>query len=197
MTLAAVILAGGHSRRMGQDKALLPRGDRPLIHHLCTVAAACTPTVGVITPWPDRYRSHVPAAVNFIPEPATPERSPGPLVALSLAWATVTADWLLLLACDLPNLEASVLQTWSQQLDSLPPEVIAYLPRHPQGWEPLCGFYRQTCKSALKAAIADGTRSFQKWLANQPVVAIPQVPSGLLLNCNTPENWQQFSTPDT
>jgi molybdopterin-guanine dinucleotide biosynthesis protein A len=187
-----VVLAGGRSRRMGQDKALLPLGDRPLITQIVDAALACTPEVWVMTPWPARYRSVLPTMVQFMPEVATAGDPPGPLVALAQVLTQIQTDWVLLLACDLPNVEGEVLRAWRDQLVTLPPATIAYLPQSGAGWEPLCGFYRVDCRAILATAIAQGTRSFQQWLATQTVVAIPQVPEDILLNCNTPADWKRY-----
>ena len=177
---------------MGQDKALLPLGDRPLIGQVVTTAFVCTDEVWVMTPWVARYRPILPTKVRFIAEAAVEGDPPGPLVAFAQALNHVQTDWVLLLACDLPNLDGGRLQTWCDQLASLPPEVIAYLPQSSRGWEPLCGFYRGPCRADLEAASALGDRSFQHWLSEQRVVAIPQVPDDMLLNCNTPADWGRY-----
>jgi molybdopterin-guanine dinucleotide biosynthesis protein A len=187
-TLSALILAGGRSRRMGRDKALLLLRDRPLIHHLYTVAHNCTDHIAIATPWPERYRPLLPAAAQFIPEPP-PADHPGPLVAFARALPHLTTDWVLLLACDLPNLAGPTLQQWANQLPQLDASTLAYLPQSPNGWEPLCGFYRRTGLAPLEAAVCQGHRSFQPWLATIPVQAIPNAPPQQLFNCNTPEQW--------
>jgi molybdopterin-guanine dinucleotide biosynthesis protein A len=180
---------------MGQDKALLMQGDRPLIASVVQAALTCTPEVWVMTPWPQRYRPWLPSTVRYPLEPPAVE-PPGPLVALGQLWETVGADpavdWLLVLACDLPGVKGSLLRTWQAQLAGLPNDAIAYLPHGPHGWEPLCGFYRRTCRHSLHRALARGTRSFQQWLRDQAVVAIPQVPPPVLTNCNTPADWASY-----
>ncbi|MDA0867210.1 MAG: NTP transferase domain-containing protein, partial [Cyanobacteria bacterium] len=127
---------------------------------------------------------------QFILEPTAPEGTPpGPLVAFAQALSQIHTDWVLLLACDLPHLTGPTLQQWASQLPQLDASVIAYLPPGPKGWEPLCGFYRRTCQASLEAAVSQGHRSFQTWLATVPVQAIPDVPPNQLLNCNTPAQW--------
>ncbi|MEM1308899.1 MAG: molybdenum cofactor guanylyltransferase [Cyanobacteria bacterium P01_H01_bin.153] len=191
MKLAVVILAGGRSQRMGQDKALLKKDGVTLLRRTWEIAHTLTADVWVVTPYRDRYQSDLPTETQWLDEPA-PD---GPLLAFYQALLAVkiaVADWVLLLACDLPNLQAEPLQLWCQALPELPAEAIAYVPQTANGWEPLCGFYRSSCSPALEDYLATGERSFQHWLTRSPVVAIPRVPIAMLANCNTPADWQRL-----
>ncbi|NER84174.1 MAG: NTP transferase domain-containing protein, partial [Leptolyngbya sp. SIO1D8] len=125
--------------------------------------------------------------------PPAPDRVlPGPLVAFTNALTYIEATWILLLACDMPALQADILQQWHQTLPQVAAEAIAYLPRHPKGWEPLCGFYRHRCLPDLQSYVVNGGKSFQKWLHHQRVQTIPQVPVEILVNCNTPADWEPY-----
>jgi len=63
----------------------------------------------------------------------------------------------------------------------------ALLTHHAKGWDPLCGFYRRSCLSALTDYIKG--RSFQHWLAQHPVQLLPLPDAQMLFNCNTPMTW--------
>ncbi|WP_052050173.1 molybdenum cofactor guanylyltransferase [Leptolyngbya sp. KIOST-1] len=206
--VAAVVLAGGRSSRMGRDKALISLGSETLIQRTCRVAIAGADAVYVVTSWGDRYRPLLPASVQFIPEhplPELPETFPGPLVALvqALSWFQNrpggSPDWVLVLACDMPNLSATTLATWRTELAAIPSPYLAYLPQRQQRWEPLCGFYRATALESLRQyAIASSGRSLQGWLHQHPVLPIAQVNDAMLANLNTPadlEQWQQRRPP--
>jgi molybdopterin-guanine dinucleotide biosynthesis protein A len=198
MTLAVIILAGGLSRRMGHDKALLQRNGMPLLRRTWEVARSLTPNVWIMTPYRDRYLACLPQTAQWIAESPPPPGAPpaGPLLAFRNALEQIDADWVLLLACDLPKLQGNVLQLWCDHLATLPVTAIAYLPQTPQGWEPLCGFYRSTCLPSLQAYAATGRRSFQGWLNQAPgVMAIPSVPPDMLINCNTPADWAAVQQP--
>ncbi|NEQ44587.1 MAG: molybdenum cofactor guanylyltransferase [Leptolyngbya sp. SIOISBB] len=195
MKLAGLILAGGRSQRMGQDKALLEIGGVPLLRQTWEVADSLTPDVWVVTPYRDRYAALLPAKTQWIDEllPADATPPPGPLVAFGQALPMIEADWILLLACDLPNLQVEALRQWFQVLPGLSADAIAYVPKTAQGWEPLCGFYRRSCLSSLREYLTTGKRSFQTWLNQSSVVPISDVPVGLLANCNTPADWQRLT----
>ncbi len=184
---------------MGRDKAtiLIPSGcapdfdSVPMIRRIYDVVARCQDNDGmlanrihIVTSWAERYRSILPVECHFIPEPQ-PDR--GPLMGFVSGLTEVRSSWVLLLACDLPNLSTPLLQAWIDRLDSIPAQRMAYLPKQPdKGWESLCGFYRRSCLDSLSAYIAAGGRSFQGWLAASPVTELPIADRTCLVNCNTP-----------
>lgn len=186
----SLILAGGQSRRMGQDKALLFWQGKTLLQNVYEVAAACTPDVYLISPWPERYQVVVPNVICL----QESIMGAGPLVALNQALldsvlASSQPAWILLLACDMPCLDPQVLKILQQSLAQLPAEVLALVPRHANGqWEPLCGFYRLQAQPHLQQFIQQGGRSFQTWLTNLPVQALEVTPNmtKMFWNCNTP-----------
>lgn len=184
--ITAIVLAGGRSSRMGEDKALISLQGVPLLQRVCGIAASCADTVYVVTPWPERYQHLDLPNCQFIRECP---HSQGPLVGFAQGLTQVDTEWMLLLACDLPKLQVEVLQDWIAKLDSVDDDAIAALAHHPQGWEVLCGFYRRRCLPQLLEFINQGGRSFQKWLQNYPVQTLPLSDPNILFNCNTPEDW--------
>ncbi|MEO1295603.1 MAG: NTP transferase domain-containing protein, partial [Cyanobacteria bacterium J06636_16] len=103
MTLAVLILAGGMSRRMGQDKALLELEGISLLRRTWNIAHTLTDAVWVVTSRPEQYQSLLPPNAQWIREtpPASDTVPPGPLVAFTQALTQIKTDWILLLACDL------------------------------------------------------------------------------------------------
>lgn len=189
--LAAIILAGGKSTRMGQDKALLTINNHSLLTHVCTVAQDSLKWVYVVTPWVKKYQHLVPPQVQLIEETIvlTNTDTNCPLIGFYQALQQVSAEWVLLLACDLPKLNSVMIKEWLVYLDHVPTSAIALLPRSDKGWEPLCGFYRYSCLPLLEAYINRGGKSFQKWLAQYFVQELPISDRSILFNCNTWEDW--------
>lgn len=197
--LSAIVLAGGQSSRMGQDKALVSIGNQTMLQHVCAVAQQCASPVYVVTPWIDRYQDllsqEATSPIHFVQERGLSAQDSlhGPLVGFTQGLSQVQTEWVLLLACDLPRLQANVLQHWSALLPNIDQNTIALLPKNPQGWwEPLCGFYRCRCLNDLQRFIAAGGRSFQRWLSQQTVQALPLADPEILWNCNTPEDVAAF-----
>jgi molybdopterin-guanine dinucleotide biosynthesis protein A len=185
--LTAIVLAGGKSSRMGEDKALICIQGTPLLQQVCHIAQGCADTVYIVTPWPERYQHLVLPNCQFVPEISSPDTQ-GPLVGFAQGLTQVQTDWVLLLACDLPKLRVEVLQNWAQTLDNLAEDAIASLVQHTKGWEPLCGFYRRRCLPQLLEFISHGGRSFQQWLQQHQVAVFSLPERDMLFNCNTPED---------
>jgi molybdenum cofactor guanylyltransferase len=178
---------------MGMDKATISIEGVPLIRRIYNVVAACSDNdfttlahrIYVITPWAERYQPILPVSCLFLTEQQPHQ---GPLIGFAASLAEITSDWVLLLACDLPNLSTSAVQSWIGELADVSSQSMAYLPQNLEGkgWEPLCGFYRRSCLASLLAYIEAGGRSFQGWLANCTVTELPISDRQLLFNCNTP-----------
>jgi molybdopterin-guanine dinucleotide biosynthesis protein A len=197
---AAIVLAGGQSSRMGQDKALLNLGGETLIAHTCRIAVDCGHQVYVVTPFAESYRDHLPESAKIVletPLPGQTELHHGPLVGLmqglnALTSLSLVAPWVLVLACDLPNLSSAVLQQWQSVVQTQPEDILTCLPQRQGRWEPLCGFYRLTSLSSIKHYIHQGGRSFQGWLRQQSVKPLPLSDDRMLMNLNTRDDWQQW-----
>jgi molybdenum cofactor guanylyltransferase len=185
--VTALVLAGGQSSRMGTDKALLPWQGMPLLRRVVEVAQECCETVRIVTPWPERYRHLVSSSIDWCLE--GPGRA-GPLVALAQGFKAVRTPWILLLACDMPQLDPRILSDWIAQLPT--PEadstVLAYVPYYQSRWEPLCGLYKVAGLPMLEAFIAEGGRSFQTWLSRIGAmpIQVDNAIASMLYNCNTP-----------
>jgi molybdopterin-guanine dinucleotide biosynthesis protein A len=188
--VTAIVLAGGKSTRMGRDKALIPIHGVPMLQLICTIAEACTDKVYIVTPWPERYQELLTPKSQFIPEVPLPgetgnePRTHGPLVGFIQGLAAVETNWVLLLACDLPNLRLEILQDWISKLDTIPENKIAALVQNNQIWQPLCGFYRCRCLPELRQYIEQGGRSFQQWLKSYSVEVLLLEDSQMLFNFN-------------
>jgi molybdenum cofactor guanylyltransferase len=187
--VTAVILAGGQSSRMGTDKALLPWQGIPLIQRVVEVAQKSCAVVCIVTPWPERYRYLVPNSIHWRLE--SPGNT-GPLVALAKGFGMVQTPWVLLLACDMPQLDPKVLSGWIAQLPTHDSDstAIAYVPYYQSRWEPLCGLYKVAGLPMLQTFIQGGGRSFQTWLSQIKAVPLEVNDStaSMLYNCNTPED---------
>ncbi len=184
-TLVTLILAGGKSSRMGRDKALVDYQGKPMLQRVYQVAAACTEQVYVLTPWIERYQNILPSNCQYLIES---QPGKGPVNGLSEGLAQISADWILLLACDLPLLNVEILQSWINKLPQIPTSTLALVPQRSQIWEPMCGFYRKEVKTELDSFLKMGKRSFQELLSGIEVEAlnVDEKADLMLFNCNSP-----------
>ena len=190
MSLSTIILAGGKSSRMGTDKALININGVPLLTRICNAALSCNSPVYIVTPWPEKYQDILPKNCIIIPES---HHNNGPLWGFYYGLKSIpSSEWVLLLACDLPHLNSTVLQSWILQLNHVDQGAIALLPSHSKGWHPLCGFYRYNCFSLLEKFIKNGDKSFQKWLQKYHVQELQVHDQKVLFNCNTPEDLAEI-----
>ncbi len=213
-----MILAGGRSQRMGRDKALLPMATgQPLLLRTVQVAERLAQNIVVVTPWPERYRALLSKSVILVKEPLPPAysskplsdgttsdapASAGPLSGFAYGWQAIPSSWCLLLACDLPYLDASYLQRWWGWLSALENSSSDLSPRSPlplaslvpsksskKGWEPLCGYYHRRCIPSLEQQLESDQKAFQSWLSKIPIAPYQAMPEQMLFNCNTPGDW--------
>ncbi len=186
--VTSIVLAGGQSKRMGRDKALLELDGTPLLTRTCNSALTVSNIVYVVSS--RDYVGVIPEGCDRIDDGVLN----GPLYAFAEALNQIgdklQTNWILLLSCDLPYLDSDTINQWILQLDQVPDDAIAYLAKNQAGFsEVLCGFYRIECKSSLIEYINQGGRSFQRWLSSQNVAELHWDDRTIFFNCNTLEEW--------
>ncbi len=183
---SAILLAGGQSRRLGQDKALLDLGQGPNIVRIAALLKELCSEVILVTDFPGRY-SHLGMEVRW-----AHDRLPGqgPLVALEAGLEAATHPFALAVACDLPFLNVQLLR-YMLEKDR---DYDALVPRWRGKWHPLHAIYARRALAQVRASIARGERSLEALLPHLQVHPLrPQEirridPKGLsLFNLNTPQ----------
>jgi molybdopterin-guanine dinucleotide biosynthesis protein A len=167
-----VVLAGGESRRMGRDKALLVLPGGSLPERAALRLAAVCPEVAVA----DRGRGLVPELPSIGDGPGS-----GPaagILGVALAWPGRS---LLVLACDLPEVPAALLQELAR-----PSRFDWVLPRLEGRVEPLCALYRPPALAALASQVALGNLAPQR-LTEAPGLSIRYLGRELLARFGLPE----------
>ncbi|HEX5789620.1 MAG TPA: molybdenum cofactor guanylyltransferase [Luteolibacter sp.] len=193
--LHGLLLAGGRSTRMGSDKAALLHPDgRPLARRGVDLLAEVCDQVMVSL----RHDQEAPPLIeegslmHIVRDPQG--GSEGPLVGiLSAMRSAPEADWLVL-ACDLPRLDAPTLR---HLLDSRRPgeTFLSYRSEFDSLPEPLCAFYAAEARPILEQAQASGLRCPRKVLIQNDCRLIDPVIQRALDNANTPQDWISSTTP--
>jgi molybdenum cofactor guanylyltransferase len=99
--VAAFVLAGGQSTRMGRDKALLNFAGRPLIAHALGILSEAGLSAAILGARPDLS--------SFAPVIGDTEPGRGPLAGICAALASTPARHAVFLSVDQPLLPASLL----------------------------------------------------------------------------------------
>ncbi len=188
--LDAVILAGGRSRRLGADKALLPFGGEPLLRIIVDRVSRVCPRVFVAVDSAGRYEQ-LGLPVELVAD-VTPGH--GPLSGLQVGLRACASQHALFLACDLPFLNTQLLRHMAQ----LPRSYQALVPRLEGRWHPLHAIYSRSVLPSVDAMLAAGGGSLRDLLARLDVRPIeeeelrPLDPDGLaLLNLNAPADLRR------
>ena len=152
--LLGAVLAGGHSRRYGRDKATEVVGGQPQIARAVAALEQVLEDVVVVTSRP------LSSAVDV---PVVPDRhhDAGPLGGLHSALHEAVArgrSGVLLLACDMPLVTSEILGAVARAA----PDAPAVAPRRDGGIEPLCAVYRVGALPTVEALLGGDDRSLHR-----------------------------------
>ena len=184
--LAAVVLAGGASRRMGRDKATLVHDGTTLVERTVnTVAARCAPVFVIAAP--GQALPTLSAEVL-----RDEERGVGPLLATGRglrAAAEAGRELAFVCAVDLPFLTSEVVDLLAGHAAGLA-GVDVVLP-----WDGreqyLVGIYRTALADRISALTAAGERSMKALIAQVDTQQIVLPEQRALTNVNTPEDLER------
>jgi molybdopterin-guanine dinucleotide biosynthesis protein MobB len=140
--LSAAVQAGGRSRRLGRNKALLQINESTVIEQvLKTVSRFCS-HVKIVTNSPDEYK-HLGLETTTDIRPGG-----GPLSGIHTALSLSPTEYVLVVSCDIPLIGPEHIELL---LSAYPGSDIT-LYKH-KNFEPLCAIYRRTCIDALEELI--------------------------------------------
>jgi len=187
--VSAIILAGGQSRRMGRDKALIAFEDRPIIAHVIDTLRELSDDVLVVSNRSAAYESF---GIRIVPDADPPS---GPLGGISAGLAAAQHDLAIVVACDMPFLNTQLLRSLVDRAVN----VDAVVPLTGDQFEPLHAVYRRTCLAAIERHLAGGDRRVISFFDEVRVKAVPETdwrsldPTGRsIANLNTPDDLLQL-----
>lgn len=175
---AALVIAGGLSRRMGADKATLLLDGRPLLWH---AVRACAGSRAVVVVGPARFAALVEGFDAHFAREDPPGGGPAAGIAAGVAALGEDTETVQLLPCDLVD-PAGLVRRLDETAWS---EAQALVPVDEQGWPQfLYGRYRL---AVLRDAVAGPVRdvSVRRLLRDLPRREV-EVPTGLLRDVDDP-----------
>ena len=160
---SALILAGGFSRRLGQDKGLIDLAGKPLILHVVDrVSKVVDETVVVVGSCvqKEKFESLSGHKANVV---ADKHEAQSPLVGALTGFESAKGEYSLLLPCDTPFISSQIAQFL---LDTCVNKG-AVIPRWPSGYiEPLQAAYQtKLALTAAKEALEQGKLDLRSMIA--------------------------------
>jgi molybdopterin-guanine dinucleotide biosynthesis protein A len=194
-TVAGYVLAGGRSKRFGQDKARVQLGGEMMLTRTCRLVREVSGSVTVVADRKSRYA----ASDVWVVEDLWPGEGPlgGILTALLATAETVGGrDWNFIVSCDMPFLTREWLTFLiGRSLASRSQVVLAHSAAGP---EPLCACWRTDAAETLRGALETGVRKVTDGVALLRSEVLDERDwkrfdsrGRLFWNMNTAEDYQQ------
>ena len=184
--LYGLLLTGGHSRRMQRDKANLEYAGQPQLRRALALLEPLVANTFVSVradQLNDPQRNAHPCIVDRLPDA-------GPIGGILAALrAHPQAAWLVL-ACDLPFLDAATLQQLIAERDSRR-LATAFRSSHDGKPEPLCAIYEPSCLAGIDNWVNSGQRCPRGFLAQADVALLTLRTPHALDNVNTASEYAQ------
>ena len=189
--LTVCVQAGGASSRMGEDKALKPFLEHPLIQRVVDRLCSVADELIVTTNRPEDYSFLKARIVSDL----IPDR--GALGGLHTAIASAANPLVSVVACDMPFASAKLIEGMSRLMVQKEADVV--IAKSDGGYEPLHAVYRRaTCLPAIRSAIDADMWKVIAWFPKVKVyeLTVEELnsldPDGLAFwNVNTPEEFAE------
>jgi molybdopterin-guanine dinucleotide biosynthesis protein A len=203
MQASGFVLAGGASKRMGRDKALLPYGGTTLVEHVAKIVREAVGSVALASGVAGSAAEGSVAVIGHpdrLPDlglPVVPDELPdcGPASGIYTALRITQTDWNLLVACDMPAITADILRELLRRAETTDRNCVAAVGPYGQP-EPLCAAYHRRCLPALTRAIRDKQLRMRDFVKEIGAVWVP-VDRSAIANVNTPAEWADFEAEQT
>jgi molybdopterin-guanine dinucleotide biosynthesis protein A len=183
--LAAFILAGGKSTRMGRDKAFVEFEGQMLLARALELARSVTSDVWIVGD-AAKFAAFGPVVEDLF-------RDCGPLGGIHAALRASAAELNLMLAVDVPFVSAELLDFLTARARESAALVTAV--RTDGRWQPLCGIYRRKFANVAEEALSAGRYKITALFEAERMQSISEkelaaagFSSEMFRNLNTPED---------
>lgn len=173
------VLAGGAGSRLGGSKPAIELAGRPLLSYPLAALRAVLPQVAVVA----KQETELPAVGYGVLIWREPDEPRHPLAGIVEALRRADGRAVVVLACDLPFVDADLVRALVSADAGDAPAVVATTPE--RGLQPLCARYEPQALGAL-ADHDPGARTIEVVRALEP--ATLSVADARLRNINTPDD---------
>ncbi len=181
--VTGIILAGGKSRRMGQDKALLQVNHQTLLRLTAQKIARVFHHKALVTGSEAKYQD-LGWEIILDQYPGC-----GPLSGIQAALSQVKTPYIFVVACDMPCITTANIHRILNLIDDWD-VIIPYRNGH---WEPLFALYRQSCLKPIEIILQQQQYRVESFFSQVKVKKVPWEKDDFSLsNINTPQDLAEI-----
>jgi len=179
----AVILAGGKSRRMGQDKSLLPLNGQPMIGHIAETLESHFDEILIGADDVGKY--------SFLKRPVIPDQKPdqGPLMGILSCLERSKNDLNFVMACDVPEPDVAFIAEMLSGADGY--DIVMPVAENGR-YETLFAVYRKSIIPHAKELLAGGKRRMVELFDRVNVKFIEVDETSWQKNLNTQAEYSRY-----
>lgn len=195
-TFTGFVLAGGASRRMGENKARLLLGGETAVDRQVRLLRRVCRSVAVLAP-PASFAG--PGCAGRLDVAVIPDEvaGRGPVGGLYTGLLRTRTEFNFFLGCDLPGVDARFLHFMALRCISSRSDAV--VPASADGrLQPLCAVYRRRSLGKVRRFLESGESKFTRLLSCLSVHTVPwpeisraRFSSRLFVNMNTPEDYER------
>ncbi|MEK7264110.1 MAG: molybdenum cofactor guanylyltransferase [Bacteroidota bacterium] len=180
-----VILAGGKSKRMGEDKALLLMDGKPFIQYIKEIMKRIFSEVIIVAEKKKEYEF-----LNLHIEEDIVKNA-GPLGGIYTALTFTSTQWSFIVSCDVPFITKELIE----YICNFSSTSEIKIPSFNEKLHPLCGMYSKVCLPVIATQLQQNNFKVQNIFPLLPVEIIPITKelsffsSQLLYNINTQSEY--------
>ena len=178
--ITGILLAGGRSRRMGENKGLIPVGDRLLYQYPLRILESLCDEILVSTCTPLELEENYEQVCDEIP-------GTGPAGGILTCLERATHDLTVVVSWDMPLLHEALFRMLLDHArdpghleradTSSNPHYDIILPAPPDGRpEPLCGIYKKSAAAVFRQLLSQGTFAVHRIVRQAQTKIVPVGP---------------------
>ena len=194
--MIVLVLSGGQSSRMGQDKGLIQEQGMSWIEKLQQKLAYLEIPVYVSVSVRQRSAYQKQFSAQQLITDKSLKAVNGPLKGILSAHLAHPDHHILCLPCDMTLLDARVFDLWLDRFDQYYPQHHVFVSKTPDGLQPICGIYSREGLLTLYQYYQEGALKNQSMhgiveeMLNSYIIDVPEPLIPLFKNFNTPEELE-------
>lgn len=193
MNMTGVILAGGKSSRMGQNKSLLKIGNKTIIELIVESISPIFNEIIIVTNSKDEY--NMLKDVKIVPD-AFIKNETNSLIGLYTGILEAKNDYAFVVPCDMPFINRKLIEYMMNNIDNND-IIVPYINGH---YQSLHAIYNKSTLNYIKSLYDKECYKINKLFEDFPQLKVKQIHNNILedlkvdedcfLNLNTPEDYE-------